>query len=94
MRDKVNIKNIFHPRGTSWALKEILKSCKLIPTDSGPAKIKIFSLEAYSNIFQRLFRALEQGNKMFQKFVEISFLKRPESINSPIIQQMMDTRIK
>ena len=48
-----------------WALKETPKSCK---TDSGPAKIITTGLET---IFQGLTKALEQKNKMFQKFVEI-----------------------
>ena len=59
--------------------------------DSGPAEIITTGAEARSNIIQRLPKALEQGNKVLQKFVEIKMLKKIESIHSAIARQYIDT---
>lgn len=70
-----------------WALKKTLNSCKKTPTDNDPIKITTIGREACPKIFQGLFKALEEGNKMFQKFAETRLFKKPESIYSPITLQ-------
>ena len=47
-------------------------------------------VQSYLKLFWRLLKKLEQGNKMFQKFVETRFLKKPEKIYSPITRQNID----
>ena len=40
------------------------------PIGSGPARIIKIAVQACSKILLRLLKALEQGSKMFQKFLE------------------------
>ena len=51
-------------------LKKTLKSNKMNPIDSGPAKINSIGLGACSKTFQEMLEALKERNKMLQKFVE------------------------
>ena len=44
-----------------------------------------------SKTFQGLHKALERGNKMFQKFLETHLLKKSESMYSPINRQIIGT---
>ena len=46
----------------------------------------------FSEIYSGIVNDLEQGSKIFQKFVETGLLKNPESIYSPIKQQNIDRR--
>ena len=63
------------------------------PIDSDPTKFITIDVEACSKVFQGLLRSLEQGDKMFQKFVETRFLKT-ENIYSPITEQSIEAGIK
>ena len=58
-----------------WTLKETFNLCKTNPFVSSLAKIITIGLEACSKISQGLVKALEQGHKIFPKFVETGFLK-------------------
>ena len=71
-------------------LKETLKSCKTNPIDSDPTKFITISVEVCSIDLQGLLEALEQVNKMIQKFVETRLLKKLESIYSLITQNYTD----
>ena len=50
--------------------------------DNGPTKIVTIGSEVCTKIFKGLFKAMEQVNKMFQKFVETRFLKKYKKIQT------------
>ena len=50
------------------------------PINSGPAKIVTIGLEFCSKMFQGFLQAPEEGNKIFQKFLETWLFKKLESI--------------
>ena len=57
------------------------------PIDNDPTQFITIGVEVCFSVSQGFLKALEKGDKMFQKFVETRFLEEPESIYSPITKK-------
>ena len=57
-----------------------LKSYKISPIASCPGNIITTGVESISKVIQRLLKAVEEGDKMFQKLVKTRVPRKPESI--------------
>ena len=90
MYDKINTKT----QGVCLISQRNIKNMEKNPIDSCPVRIITIGLESCSKIFQGILKALEHGNKMFQKFEETRPLKKLEIIYSPIARQNINSGIK